>query len=871
MLTLTGPPGVGKSRLAVEVAGLLPAPGAARVVRVAMDELTEPSQVAPAVAAALAELDQGGPGGEGVIIFDDCDRVVVACAQATPHVLRQGVQVLATAREPLRAEGEVVWRVPPLSLPPPGRHGLPGVFADSDAVQLFCDRAAAAFRGFIPTPAEADSIAAICQRLDGIALAVELAARSMAAHSLSDVVARLEEPFSLLTGGVRSGHSRHRSMWASLAWTYDVLAGAERIIFDRLSVFPASFTLDAASHVCGDEAMTPADVSEILRGLLDKSLLEVDVDGGEARYRFLHIVRAFAMDQLTVSGEVDYVQDRHARWCTDLVKDAGDARSGRPWMKRLLGSHDHIHAAVDWALASGQAETGVVLGEADVRLCRVEGRYRAARQRVQQVVAAAVTAPPGLRARALTSAAIAESAGGDLVAAEAHLQQSASIAEGHGERMELARARLWSAFVAVLGSGRGALGDLEAVAAEARVGWNPHVVIEALAALGRAHLLMGEAGRAHDDFTECVGLAREHGDEVGQAWGLVGLGAAGVVLGRYREAEESLDEGLQVAKALGEVETAGEALAWLGESARRRGALGPAEASFTDAAELARGAEHAGLLAQAFLGLGAIAADRGEPAMAHGLFDEALGYARGGAPPYLAPCLCGLAEVAPDSARARDLVGEALSAAQRYGDWAAEASAFHLLADLSQADGNLRAAALRGGQALALRARVGDPAGIARSLEAVGRVAAARERFGIAARLLGAAEAVRESHGCPVSGSHRPEHVSVTESVRQALTEDAFDAEWREGRALSWPAAVRYALGQKDLRVSARSTGLGALTAAERRVAELAAQGLTNAEIAQELEIAAGTVKAHLRRVFAKVGVQTRTTLAARMHGWTGR
>lgn len=870
VLTLTGPPGVGKSRLAAEVASRLNVGGPAGAVIVGLGWLTDPAQVGPAVAEALLRLKTASPGNQDpdqaiVVILDDCDRVLTECAQVAHRLQSHGVRVLATARERLGADGEAVWRVPPLSLPRPGGDELPDVFTDSGAVQLFCDRAASAHRGFLPDPGNAHAIAAICRRLDGIPLALELAARSVAAYSLTDVAAHLDDPFPLLSGGTRTAHPRHQSMWASLAWSYDVLSDSERVAFDRLGVFPGSFTREAASAVCGYDGFEEAQVSEILRDLVEKSLLEVEIGRGRTRYRFLHVVRRFAMDQLAASGELDDLQAGHARWCVKAVEDAGDARSGRPWMQRLLPYDDDIRAALDWAIESGWGEGAVVLAEAGFRLCRVQERYREARQRIDQVVAEAASAP-ALRAGALAAAGMTKAEAGDLAGAVALLEESLAAARDAGDAVGTARAEMSLAFLRVLSCGHPPLvAALEAAVGHARETASRSLVVDALAASGHAHLLVGSPGGAHEDFSESLELAGRDSDEVGQAHALVGLGGARMALGRYDDGEAALRQGLELARAAGEVQAAAEALVWLGESARLQGGAGVAESWFRQAADLAGAADHPSPKAMALIGLGRVGAGHDDPAAARAHFEAAL--ATADAVSYaVASCLCGLAEVAVDASTARLLVGRALSAAQRCGDKAGEALAFEHFARLSQVLGDLRGAASRHRQALVLRARIGDPAAIASSFEALARLAAAREDHVIAARLMGASEALRERIGCVRVLSQNDEHASAVQSVLHAVGEEAFDVERQQGAALSLKAATAFAARHGGRSAPRPTAGWEALTGAERTVAEAAVRGGTNAEIARELGIAATTVKAHLRSVYAKVGVETRTALASSLH-----
>jgi DNA-binding CsgD family transcriptional regulator len=303
-------------------------------------------------------------------------------------------------------------------------------------------------------------------------------------------------------------------------------------------------------------------------------------------------------------------------------------------------------------------------------------------------------------------------------------------------------------------------------------------------------------------------------------------------------------------------------MAWLGESARRQGELAAGDVWFSRASELAERARFAYPLALARLGLGRIAIEQNDATSARANFEAALTAARTGPfPSLLTPCFCGLADIAADIMSARSLIGQALATAQRCKDKAGEALAFERQASLNQRQGDMRAATTRHRQALVLRARIGDPAAIADSLEACAALAAARDDFDVSSRLLGAVQAVREKHRVARSGSSAGEYRLLVESAREALGDERFRGLWEEGSNLSLRDAVSYAARDGAKRVDRPSTGWAALTETERVVAELAIYGRTNAQIARQLGITPATVKVHLRRVFAKLGVPNRQAL----------
>jgi predicted ATPase/DNA-binding CsgD family transcriptional regulator len=801
-----------------------------------------------------------------LVILDDCDRVLGRSAEVGRALLGLGVLVIASAREPLRLEGEHVWRLSPLSVPAQGRDGLSELLMESDAAQLFCERAAAAARRFLPTAETASAVADICRLLDGVPLAIELAAWAASVYSPTEISARLTNAFSLLTAGPRDGHVRQRTLRDCLAWSYDVLPPEEQSLLARVSVFPASFSEGAVVAVCARPEMADVEAAVALRALVDKSLVEVELAASGTRYRLLNMLRWFGREKLAARGDEEATRDGHARWCAASVRAAGHPRQTRRWLASVDAYSEDVRVAADWALVRGPVETAFVLVDADVRLCRAQGRHREGRERIKELAATTVAGPPVLRSRALAQAGMAAAADGFIEQARNLLGEAATVAEEAACRGEATTARIWLAFFGVAAGNPCDLASIEAAVADASAlaVEDAHVVVDALVALGRARLLLGLPAAAFDAFTESAALATANGDEVGRTLARAGRAAAGVVLGRYRDAEVELGDVVASARAAGEGETATSALLWLGEAALLRGRNDESQSWFLEALDAASAIEHPGNKARATLGLGRLALERGDDATATETFDRALAAARSSSTAdVVVSGLCGLARLADDPIVAHTLATEALGTARRAGDPAGEALACEHLAFLANAQGDATTSANRHHRALVLRAKIGDPAAIADSFDALAILAAGRQRGDVAARLIGAAEGLRGRTGSARARSRQPELAAAAERVRREFGDHAFVAERRYGARLSLPAAVEYALAHAAKRVPRPSKGWEALTAAERRAAALAIAGRTNVDIARELGMRPATVKTHLRSVFAKVGVENRTTLAA--------
>jgi predicted ATPase/DNA-binding SARP family transcriptional activator len=374
LVTLVGPGGTGKTRLAVELAA--GEPDGVRMVELA--PLSDPVNVPRAVLAAIGArevglIDRGGRatdplerlcralgGKDLLLVLDNCEHLVDAAARLADAVLAAcpGVRVLATSREPLGVAGETLWPVPPLESPPAGVDAAAApAYA---AVRLFLDRAAAVRPDFALDEGNVAAVAQICRRLDGMPLAIELAAARLRSLAVEQVAERLDDRFALLTGGSRTVLPRHQTLRAVVDWSWDLLDEPERVLLRRLSVFAGGATLETAERVCGGHRLVTAAVMDLLARLVDRSLLEAALSGpGTMRYRLSDTVRAYAVERLAEAGEQDAVRRAHAEHFCGLAERADPELRGRDqlaWLRRLNAEHDDLLAALRWTIDAGEAE-----------------------------------------------------------------------------------------------------------------------------------------------------------------------------------------------------------------------------------------------------------------------------------------------------------------------------------------------------------------------------------------------------------------------------------------------------------------------------------------------------------------------------------
>jgi predicted ATPase/DNA-binding XRE family transcriptional regulator len=436
LLTLTGTGGVGKSRLALRVSTELLDEYPDGVWLAELAPLADPTLVARTVAAVvgvheqshqtiLASLVDALRSKRLLLLLDNCEHVVDVCAHLADAILREcpRVHILAPSRESLGVYGELAWRVPSLSTPPrgpwPSDAGDPVLLLRYASARLFVERARLIDPDFVVTAPDAVALAQICQRLDGIPLAIELAAARVKVLSMEGIAVRLDDQFRLLTGGSRTSLPRQQTLRATIDWSYTLLSKPERCLLRRLTVCSGGCSPEAAEAVCADEGAgswvmgdglpspahspsTPGtqspipreDVLDLVTQLVDKSLVQVEQHDGEERYRLLETIRHYARDRLAESGETDRVRDRHRDWFLQLAERAKPELVGSQqvvWLDRLEAD-DNLRSALDWCVQRGPAELGLRLAGALWRLFYVRDAYVEGREWLNRVLAA-----PGAR------------------------------------------------------------------------------------------------------------------------------------------------------------------------------------------------------------------------------------------------------------------------------------------------------------------------------------------------------------------------------------------------------------------------------------------------------------------------------------------
>lgn len=757
LLTLTGPGGVGKTHLGMRLAEDLIGELADGTRFVSLARISDPELVVSAIAHVL-ELEKAGERSlverlkeylqdkRLLLVLDNFEHVAQAAPVVTelltncPHL-----KVLATSRQALHLSGEQEFPVPPLELPDMERIPETGELLKSPAVALFVARARAVKPDFRLTGESAEAVAGICHRLDGLPLAIELAAARIRLLLPRALLARLDRRLPLLTGGALDLPERQQTLRNTIDWSHDLLDEEERRLFRRLSVFVGGCTLEAAEAVCNAIEDPPGDTLDGLTSLIDKSLLRQEEGvGGESRFAMLETIREHALEQLAASEEAEEIQNAHTTHYLALAEEAEPELNGaeqRAWLERLEAEHSNLRAVLQRSLERGDRETALRLGGALWRFWLSQGHLSEGRRWLEEALAGGGSVPLSMLAKALSGA-------GTLAHYQGDYGQAAELC---GESLQLSR-------------------QLE----------DKRLIASALDGLALVARTGGRYAAARGMYEETREIFSEQGDEWGVAHSLHYEGISVWQQGKHAEARPLLEESLKLYRELGD----------------RQGIAG-------------------------VLHLLRVAQD--DPGTARALCEESLDICR---------------EIGDKRGMARGLIG---------------------LGEVALGQGDCSTARAAYEESIALFRELGDRWFLAVALDGLAGAISAAGRPAGATRLLGTAESLFESIGAPLPPHCTPAHERTLAAIRTRLGKEDLAAAWAEGRSMTPEQAVA-ALEQSAVEsIAPSSPYLAGLTRREVEVLRLVAEGLTDAQVAEKLFISLRTVNAHLRSVYAKLGVSTRS------------
>ncbi len=858
LVTLTGSGGSGKTRLAIQVASRLLDVYPDGVWFVDLAPLTLPELVPQTVASTLGLQERPDQTVEAtlcdylrdrqpLILLDNCEHLVAACASLADTLLRACPRliIVATSRQPLDVSGECTWRIPSLAMPTPNEPHSPQSLEQYEATQLFIERARARRPSYQVTSENSQAIAQLCRLLDGMPLAIELAAARTNVLQVQQILGMISERFRLLISGSESAPRRQQTLSATMDWSYNLLSDLERAVYRDISVFAGGFSLDAVRGVCDGE-IDAYEVIEVLSQLIDKSLVtaEHDREGRTetARYGMLETVRQYAWDKLMASGEMPALRERHCAWYLQLAARADAQLLGpdvRTWLDLLDQEHDNLRSALCWVQESEQPEVQVRLCAALRRFWTVRGYWSEARAQLADALSRSQDLEPTASTTIILigSGQLALSQG-DSISARSFYNESLVVSNRLGNRRDIAYSFNGLGYVA------GADADLElqrsmheqALAIFEEIG-DRRAIATTLRALGDVVYHREKAKLSVPFYKRSLEIYREVGDKQGIALCLNDLTEIALRHGDYERARELLDEGVALWRELDDSHGAAMALSSYGQIEMSLGHSAAARSLFLESLELTRKLGQKYDTAATLLDLGHLTRHEGDYVAARALFEECLKISREiNKKQSIAGALCNLGYLASSDD------------------------------DFDKAIGLFR-------DALQLAHEIENRWLIAWCLIGIAGVIATRPQSGPeqlewGARLLGSARTwyiTAADHVWPVDAE---DDKSSETGLRARLTPALYQHAFAQGQALTLDEAVRLAsqealkpvqpVGMPVMRSAHRPAHPDELTEREVAVLRLIAEGLSDGQAAERLYLSKRTVQAHLRSIYSKLGVTNR-------------
>jgi predicted ATPase/DNA-binding CsgD family transcriptional regulator len=856
LVTVVGTGGSGKTRLATEVARARPEAACGRVWFADLSPLPRGSTIGETVRIALSAPDThngdaigaavAALGGEpGLIVVDNCEHVGDAPAVIEELLARvPELRILATSRQPLGVDGELTWRIPPL--------------AEEPAAQLFVDRARRV-RPDTDISADDENVRELVRRLDGIALAIELAAGNVNLLEVPQILAALDGRLDLLDARGRRAAARHRSIEASMNWSYELLSEPERRTLQYLAVFSGGFTLDAASAVTGTTPIEP-----LLGSLIDKSLV-VSQPGfdGSRRYGLLETVREYAGQRLAEARETEVARDRHLAWIQHLARNAEPELSGphqQEWLDTVEREHANIRDAFAWCEITGNVDAAVDIAANLCFFWKLRSHFSEGLGRLTAGLAG-IDERSSRYARAMWALADVSSWAGDSETAYNCAEKALEAARRCDDRRTAARALWTRGNVELLfdpSAARATSALAIAMADEVGDVWLQGVARQQHAMTWSEIDQHDEAGPVLD---EAIALAARHDITHLDVWNCVNLMRAAVARGEFEAAMQLYEDGTRKSEIIGDPSTRVFLIATYGEVLRLQGKRKACDELLDAAAgdlrlQMARQVVPFLLVVRAHNTVEDVE-------RCHAAIDElrAHGSELATAWPLLAEgASTALFLQAGDATRAAASARPIIAIAREVNFVGVLVDQLRYLG-YATFDDDVAAADAACVESLDIAAARRFRPRIASALDALAVVASARGQDAVAARLLGAADALRAR----IDAARIPPDLRFVMAARDASrmrAGDGFEDAYAEGLALSEASAVEYARRAHGRRRRPAS-GWASLTPMEVQVVELAAQGLTNRQIAEQLFVSAGTVKSHLAHVFTKLDVTNRSSLAS--------
>jgi predicted ATPase/DNA-binding SARP family transcriptional activator len=822
LLTLTGVGGTGKTRLSLRVASGIVQEYRDGIWFIELASLSDPTLIAQIVASVLGLREQSErsvlsalkdylKSKQLLLILDNCEHLIQACAHFAQEMLAAclEVRILATSRESLSISGELCHQVQPLSQPDLQQLPDPICLTQYEAIKLFVERAEAAHPRFELTEANAHAVAHICRQLDGLPLAIELAAARVKMLSIDQVASRLCDRFKLLTNGCRTALPRQQTLQAAMDWSFQLLSEHEQILVRRLSVFAGGWTLELAERICAGEGIEASEILDLLTHLVDKSLVLVDRYSTELRYRFLETVRQYSAERLRESGEAERVYEKHALCFLEFAERAEPELAGpdqKLWLERLEAEHDNLRNVLTWFKKQNIfVNEGLRLASALGPFWERRGYFTEGYGALVEVISSGKSAASSLeRAKALNEAGRLALTQGNNESADRYAKESLCISQSQADQKGIAKS-LYTIGLLCYMQGEFALArsHYEQSLSIHRTLDNRRSIALLLNALGNLAYSQGDYQRAQALYQESLALRQELGNPLGIAEVTYDLGVLSHSQGDLETACALYERSLAIQRQLGNKKEISRLLNSLANIAFQQGNFDQASPLYEESLSLHRRLGNKRGVAGVLNNVAEVAAMHGDYSRARTLYEESL-----------AICLeidykvvigvlwinlGTLALYERDFEAAHTLYEKGLNLQRMLGNRQGIANGLSHMGMLALMEDNFSVARRFYQESLLLRQEMGNREGMAENIRGLAHVAAAQTMYTKAARLLGAAQTLYAGVFSALGTIDRTLYERTLAKMRHNLGAVAYNVFYHEGRAMALEEIIVYALTKEEV------------------------------------------------------------------------
>lgn len=810
LVTLTSAGGSGKTRLALQTAADVIDEYECGVWFVDLAALNDPALLTSTIIDVLGVKEETKKSTERtlidflrekeiLILLDNCEQLIDACAGLTEKLLSScpKLKIIATSREALNCNGEVTYRIPPLTIPDIKSNHTPEQLNEYESVRLFIERALLVNPGFIVSNENASALAEICSRLDGIPLAIELAAARTKILSIEKINGRLDDRFSLLTEGKRTALPRQQTLRALIDWSYDLLSEEEKTLWSRLSIFSGGWTLEAAEKICSDSTIDESLIFDLLTQLTEKSV--IIFDESKDRYRILESIRQYGIERLSDGYEIFL---RHLNYFLELSERAEPELRGdkaKLWLERIEADHSNFISAIDWSVNNGNAERGGIVAAAIGEFWSTMGHYSTGIRLVETILQSSGVLDMTVKSKMLSLISALKKEQGYYEQAKKYLEESLvirkEIGDNHGIVISLVN----------LGSISFHQGDYElakkyfeeSLAMNKGIG-DKKVIAASMTNLGNISYYQGDYEQAREYYKECLAISKEIGYKKLIAISLNSLGSITYVLENSEQAREYYTECLAVSKEIGFINMVASSINNLGFLANNQGDYELARKYYYESMAMSKEVGDKRGIATSMGYLGNTLSSLGDHEQAENYYKECLSiYSAIGDRKGIADTmhsLGGLMYTNGDIEQAKTYFEESLDVRKELGDRKGIADTMHSLGDVMYTQGDFEQAMKYFKESLAFRKEIGDKPGVASTLIHLARLLELNNKLFDAARLLYAAEHTVKSMGTGFDSNAEKEKDELTARLNELLSDAEISICREEGENMTFEEACELAM-----------------------------------------------------------------------------